>query len=165
MLTKTRANARPIALALTASLLAPTFLAGCGSGTQTASAPPPPREATPGEMQRMNPNPAAVQPARRGMTTKQKVVILAGAALLYYLYKRHQAKNPAPQGVQYYLSKSTGRVYYRDPQTHQAIWMTPPPNEARPMTVPEDVANDYRDYQGYNNQTAGRQLSDEFQLQ
>jgi len=161
MLTKTRTNSRPIALALTASLLAPTFLTGCDRGTQTASAPPPPREATPGEISRMNP---AAQPTRRGMTTKQKVVILAGAALLYYLYKRHQAKNPAPQGVQYYLSKSTGRVYYRDPKTHQPVWMTPPPNEVQPMGVPETMAADYRDFQGYDNQNTGRQLSDEFQL-
>ena len=112
-------------------------------------------------------NPAAA-PTRQGMSTKKKLVILGGAALLYYLYKRNKAKQQAPANVQYYISKSTGQVYYRDPKNHnQAVWMTPPPSQARPVQVPESVANDYRDYQGYDNQPNGRQLQDsnEFQLQ
>jgi len=81
------------------------------------------------------------------MTTRQKVVILAGAALLYYLYKHHKQQQNGQQ-VQYYLSKN-GRVYYRDPQTHQAHWVTP-------VQVPESEAQDYSQYQGYNNQPTGQ---------
>jgi hypothetical protein len=145
---------RPTALVLSASLLAPTFLAGCGS-----SAPPAPRDATPGEMSRINQSAQTSQ----GMSTRKKVAILAGAALLYYLYKRNKAQNQAPQNVQYYLSKSTGRVYYRDPKTKQAIWVTPPPESVRPMTIPESEAMEYRDFAGYNNQSNGRQLRDVFE--
>ena len=46
------------------------------------------------------------------MSTKKKLVLLAGAAALFYMYKKHQAK--AGQQIQYYRSKN-GRVYYREP--------------------------------------------------
>ena len=87
------------------------------------------------------------------MSTKEKVVILAGAAALYYLYKKHQ-KAQAGQ-VQYYLSKN-GRVYYRDPQTHQAHWVTPPPGG---IQVPAAEAQQYSQYKGYNNSPTGQDLS------
>ena len=163
MLTKPRAATKSFALLLSASILAPTLLAGCGNGAHT-DAPPPPRDARPNEMSRMNQGAA---PAKQGMSTKQKMVLIGGAALLYYLYKKNKAKQQAPANVQYYLSKSTGRVYYRDPKTKQAIWMTPAPQDARPVQIPESEAADYRDYQGYNNQSSGRSLQDsnEFQLQ
>ena len=74
------------------------------------------------------------------------MVILAGAALLYYLYKHHQAKQN--QQVQYYKSKN-GRVYYRDPQSHQVHWVTP-------VSVPESAAGEYSGYQGYNNSNTGQ---------
>jgi len=86
----------------------------------------------------------------RPMTAKQKVVLLAGAALLYYLYRKHQAQQTSAQGgrPQLYRSKNGG-VYYRDPRTHQAIWLTV---SRQPMSVPAgDVARyapDYRQYQG-----------------
>lgn len=153
--TLTRRAMRPTALLLSVALLAPTLLSGCGNG-----GPPPARDATSGEMSRMNPSGA---PTRAGMSTKKKLVLLAGAALLYYMYKKNQAAKSAPQGVQYYLSKN-GRVYYRDPKTKQAIWVTPPPNQVQPMQVPEADANEYRDFAGYNNQTSGRQLSDVFEV-
>lgn len=164
MLTTPRAGTKPFALLLSASILAPTLLAGCGSKAPEASAPPAPRMATPNEMSRMNQGAA---PARQGMSTKQKMVLIGGAALLYYLYKRNKAKQQAPANVQYYISKSTGQVYYRDPKTHQAIWMTPRPQDARPVQIPESEAADYSGYQGYNNQNTGRTLQDsgEFQLQ
>jgi hypothetical protein len=149
---------RPVALALTASLIAPSFLAGCDGGQQAAV--PPPRDATSGEMTRMNPS--ANQP-NQGMSTRKKLAILAGAAALYYIYKKKQRENAAPANVQYYLSKSTGRVYYRDPKTHQAIWVTPPPNQAPTIQIPESEAMDYRDMRGYNNQNTGRELSHYFE--
>ncbi|HEY5944926.1 MAG TPA: hypothetical protein VIV40_05515, partial [Kofleriaceae bacterium] len=91
-------------------------------------------------------------PQRTGMSSRtKKLVVLAGAAALYYLYKRHQNAK-ATEGVdgQYYLSKN-GRVYYRDAD-HRAHWVTPPPGG---IAVPEDEAAAYRGFQGYNNSTSG----------
>ncbi|HEX5660742.1 MAG TPA: hypothetical protein VFX59_26295 [Polyangiales bacterium] len=90
-----------------------------------------------------------------GMSTKKKVVLLAGAAALYYLYKKHQdAKSAEGPDGQYYLSKN-GRVYYRDAE-HRAHWVTPPPGG---IQVPEDQASEYREFQGYENRDTGRDLS------
>lgn len=100
------------------------------------------------------PYPSA-QPTRvnRGMSNGQKVALLAGAAALYYLYNQHKnSQGQGPQG-QYYLSKN-GRVYYRDAQ-HRAHWVTPPPEG---IQVPEAEAQQYRDFQGYNNSPTGRTL-------
>jgi len=94
-----------------------------------------------------------------GMSTKKKVVLLAGAALLYYLWKKHQAnqarKNAMANGgvaanarqPQLYRSKNGG-VYYRDAQG-KAIWLTVP---QQGMQVPADdvvrYAPDYARYRG-----------------
>jgi len=87
--------------------------------------------------------PIALLPAVQAMSTRQKVVLLAGAAALYWLYKRHQnSQGVGPQG-RYYRSKN-GRVYYRDARTHRAIWVDPPPT-SRPMAVPAD---EYQRYMG-----------------
>ena len=91
----------------------------------------------------------------QGMTARKKVVLLAGAAALYYLYRRHQAnsRNTAgtPQGQPiYYLSKN-GRVYYRD-ANHQAHWVTAP---TQPIAVPYDEARGYQGLQGYANSRSG----------
>jgi len=92
--------------------------------------------------------------AHTGITTGQKVVILAGAAAAYYMYKHHKAKaGDGPDG-QYYLSKN-GRVYYRDAQ-HRAHWVTPPPEGVR---VPENEAREYREFRGYDNRNTGRDLT------
>jgi hypothetical protein len=89
------------------------------------------------------------------MNTRTKVVVLAGAAALYYLYKRHEnAQVKTGAEGQYYLSKN-GRVYYRDEQ-HRAHWVTPP---AEGIQVPESEAQPYRQYQGYENSTTGQDLS------
>ena len=92
---------------------------------------------------------------RTGMSTGKKMVILGGAAALYYLYKRHQSASNAsgPEG-QYYLSKN-GRVYYRDAE-HRAHWVTPP---REGIEVPEAEARGYQGFQGYQNQTTGRDLT------
>lgn len=125
-------------LGIAASFALPT-LAGCGSS------PPPPAEAP--RNAPLPPPAGTVQ--RQGMSTKKKVVLLIGAAALYYMWKKHQ--NAQGQTVQYYKSESTGRIYYRDPKTHQAIWVTP-----EPIQVPADEAQDYSGYQGYNNQRTGQ---------
>lgn len=92
---------------------------------------------------------------RAGLSGKQKVVMLAGAAALYYLYKKHKSAESAagPEG-QYYLSKN-GRVYYRDAE-HRAHWVTPPPGG---IAVPESEAAQFRQFQGYDNRTTGRDLT------
>lgn len=140
---------RPTAL-LTTALLSFQLLAGCG-GRQSA-APPPVDDTNVG----MSNNASANQPqAKKGLTTTQKVAILAGAAALYYLYNKHKnAQGHGPEG-QYYLSKN-GRVYYRDAE-HRAHWVTPPQDG---IQVPEAQARQYRDFQGYNNRSTGRDLSE-----
>jgi len=75
-------------------------------------------------------------PVVQALSTRQKVVLLAGAAALYWLYRHHQnARAEGPNG-RYYRSRN-GRIYYRDPRTHQAIWVTPPPT-SQPLAVPAD---------------------------
>jgi hypothetical protein len=90
------------------------------------------------------------------MSTGKKVVLLAGAAALYYLYKHHQnaAADQAGPDSQYYLSKN-GRVYYRDAE-HRAHWVTAPPSG---ISVPAAQADEYRDFQGYDNRQTGRDLT------
>lgn len=92
---------------------------------------------------------------RRGLTNTQKVAILAGAAALYYLYNKYKNRQGHGSQGQYYLS-SNGRVYYRDAQ-RRVHWVTPPPGGIR---VPEAEARQYRDFQGYNGRTSGRDLRD-----
>ena len=166
---QTRRAPRLLAWALAASMGGPLFaaLAGCGSkdngAGQSASAPAvgssapmavpagqPGASAPPGQAAQ----PAA--PAKQGMSTRNKVILVAGAALLYYLYKKHQAAQQAQAGAavsgsqpQLYRS-SNGGVYYRDPQNPQKVtWLTVP---NQPVQVPESdlqqYAPDYRKYQG-----------------
>ncbi len=157
---QTRRSPRLLALALTALMCGPLLmgLTGCGnkgadSGTAGSGAvtPPGPSMAnTPG-----GPGGPA-QPAKQGMSTGKKAAIaLAGAALLYYLYKKHQASQQAQAGAQGGKSpqlyrSSNGGVYYRDPQNPQKVtWLTVP---NQPVSVPADevqrYAPDYSQYQG-----------------
>jgi hypothetical protein len=135
---------RPTALLLAASLMAPT-LAGCG-GHQNDNVPPPVDNSGPGRMTGGPTN----SPPKTGMSTGKKVVIaLAGAALLYWLWKHHQQQNG--QNVQYFKSKKNGRIYYRDPKTHQAHWVTPAPS----YEVTPEEQQQLQKFQGYNNQNTG----------
>ncbi|HXJ22867.1 MAG TPA: hypothetical protein VMT03_21795 [Polyangia bacterium] len=168
------ARSRSTALVVAAAFSVATFSA-CGRG---ASPPPPPVDDT----QRGAPQPGGPQPSsggayrdvqgrrydvprppqtfagepRTGMSSTQKMVILGGAAALYYMYRKHQhaAAEVGPDG-QYYLSKN-GRVYYRDAD-HRAHWVTPPPDG---IAVPADEAGQYAQFQGYQNRSTGRGLSD-----
>ena len=156
---QTRRQPRLLAWALALSLGGPLMagLAGCGSKNsgagQTASAPAPDMSNAP-TMTGQATQPAA--PAKQGMSTRNKVIILAGAALLYYLYKKHQAAQQAQAGTQasgaqpqLYRSQNGG-VYYRDPQNPQKVtWLTVP---NQPVQVPagdvQQYAPDYQKYQG-----------------
>jgi hypothetical protein len=138
-------------------LLGVPFFAGCGS--QQSSAPPPPVDDTrPGSQTYPAPANQTNQPQakKKGLSTGQKVgITLVGAAALYYLYNQHKNKQQeGPQG-KYYLSKN-GRIYYRDAQK-RAHWVTPPPGG---IQVPAEQAERYREFQGYDNRTTGRDLSD-----
>ena len=139
-----------VSLPLMGALLGPM---GCGFGS-TAAPPPPVDDSRPTGARAPAPMPAA--PAPTGMSGTTKLVVLAGAAALYYMYKHHQAASAAATGAegQYYLSKN-GRVYYRDAE-HRAHWVTPP---AEGMRVPEAEAGEYRQFQGYDGSTSGRDLA------
>lgn len=141
---------RPMAMFLSA-LLSLQLLTACGGGATRQSSLPPVDDSVRGTQTYPAPNNG--QQARKGFSTGQKVAVLAGAAALYYIYNQH--KNKQEQGSQgkYYLSKN-GRVYYRDEQG-RAHWVTPPKEGIR---VPEQQAQAYRDFQGYNGQENGRTL-------
>ena len=132
---------RPTALLLALSMAAP-MLIGCGG-----PAVPPPVVDAPGTtpMQNMK---------KPGMSTGKKVVIaLAGAALLYYLVKHH--KQQSGQDVQYFKSKSTGGIYYRDPKTHQVHWVTKGNTESQDVEVDDSETRDMAKLQGYNKSATG----------
>jgi len=132
---------RHTALGLAFSLLAAS-LTGCMETRTNAEGPT--------DRPRNQRSSAPYEQQRPGMSTKQKVALLAGAAALYYLYNRHKnAQGEGPQG-QYYLSKN-GRVYYRDRQG-RAHWVTPP---REGIQVPAEEAERYRRFQGYNGSNVG----------
>ena len=141
---------RPVAILLSA-VLSLSVITGCGSRANTGA----PIDNTRIENQNYANNSDRTGQPRQGISNKQKVVILAGAAALYYLYNQNKNKKAAGAEGQYYLSKN-GRVYYRDAQK-QVHWVTPPSEGIR---VPENEAQNYRDFQGYNNRSTGRDLRD-----
>ncbi len=126
------------------------------SAACSKSAPPPPVDDSRSGQGQLNNAPYAPAPeAHKGVTTGQKVVVLAGAAALYYMYKHHQnAATTTGADGQYYLSKN-GRVYYRDAD-HRAHWVTPPPEG---LKVSESEAAEYRPFQGYDGNATGRDLA------
>jgi hypothetical protein len=140
---------RLFAVLLSALLMVP-LLSSCGGGSKNASVPPPVDDT----VSRTVSDRTNQTEAKKGLSTGQKVAILAGAAGLYYLYNQH--KNAPQEGAQgkYYLSKN-GRVYYRDAE-HRAHWVTPP---AEGIRVPESEAQKYREFQGYNRSATGRDLA------
>lgn len=150
---KTKRYLRPTALIIACSLAPPIFLSGCG-GKSSDAAIPPSVDDTRGGAMAPSASPATAPPAQHtGLSTKQKVVLLVGAAALYYMYKKHKDAQNQNTNVQYFLSKN-GRVYYRD-QQHVAHWVTPP---TAGLQVPEEEAQDYKEFQGYNKQSTGRDL-------
>src|SRR5438270_1323324 len=124
-----RPASRATAVLLTVSMIVP--LLGCGRPQETINAAPP--NAPYGSV------PPPQQQQRTGMSTKQKLEVLAGAAALYYLYNKHKNSKGAGPNGQYYRSKN-GQIYYRDANGN-AIWVTPP---AGGIQVPADEADYYR---------------------
>lgn len=161
---QTRRAPRVLSLALTLVLCGPVLvtLAGCGNKGgdtgQAASTQAAPTDTAAPNASTLSGNTAA--PAKQGMSTgKKAVIVLAGAALLYYLYKKHQAAQQAQAGAQgsgatpQLYRSSNGGVYYRDPQNPQKVtWLTVP---NQPVSVPADQVQQYApDYQRYQGQAA-----------
>jgi hypothetical protein len=116
-----------------------TSLTACGGGPQQTS---------------NNPYGTTPQP-RGGGIFNNKAVLLSGAAALYYLYQKNHEMRKAGEAVpRYYLSRN-GRVYYRD-KSGLAHWVTPP---AGGVTVPPAIAERYKDFQGYDGQSTGRDMA------
>ena len=80
------------------------------------------------------------QQPTQGMSNRNKVLLLAGAAAVYYLWKKNQNKPESATGPtgRYYRSRN-GRVYYRDAQGN-AHWVSPP---QQPIQVPADEYQRY----------------------
>lgn len=150
---------RAMAAVACAALALP--LAGCGS-KETASGAnlPPVNDYAGGGPARtaMSGGPAPQTPPRQGMSTGKKVVLLAGAAALYYMWRKHNAAAKANNGMAegqpiYYLSKN-GQVYYRD-ANKQPHYVTPPPQGYQ---VPQSELSQYQgidQLQGYDGSNSG----------
>ncbi len=148
-----RLSALALAATLTLPMLAVT--AGCGqkssdqTATQTNGGPPV-------DNSPMTP-PAA--PAKPGLSGKQKVVLLAGAALLVYLYERDKKQNAAaaaqnggnapggqPQLYREERGPNKGAIYYhKNDANHTVVWLSAP---SQGVAVPADQVNQY--LPGYN---------------
>jgi hypothetical protein len=133
---------RPLAGVLASLMLLP--LAGCqpsvqgqspGGQTQLPTGPPGPTARVPTR------TPGPPGPTRKGMSTGQKVLLVAGAAALYYMYQKHKNRQGQGPDGRYFLSKN-GRVYYRDMKTGAFHWVDPP---QQPIRVP---AEEYERYTG-----------------
>jgi hypothetical protein len=150
--TKRRASMSAIALVMSVAFFT-VSLAGC-FGDDRREVPPPVDDTRGGTVAVDSGTTASVPQAKEGMSTKGKLVILAGAAALYYLYKKSQgSKVESGPESQYYLSKN-GRIYYRDAEG-RAHWVTPPQEG---ITVPASEADAYREFQGYDNRSTGMDL-------
>ncbi len=146
---KSQSGTKVVSWLLSSLLLIPSLTA-CGGRNQASV-----DDSRPVATSNTAPN-AAGQPKKQGLTNTQKVgVTLAGAAALYYIYNQHK-KSQAAKGAQsqYYLSKN-GRVYYRDAQK-QVHYVTPPQGG---IQVPAEEAQQYQQFQGYDNRSTGRDLT------
>ena len=94
------------------------------------------------------------KPTKRAAT----VTLTSDAAMAYQIAQ--WKKNPQHTQT-LYLSKSTNRVYYRDDETHQAIFIDSP---AKGIALSVVQAAPFRDYKGYNGQKSGRVLTDDFKV-
>ena len=142
-----------LSLALTFALPMIALTAGCGQKandqTTTNSAP------------MGNNSPMANNaPAKPGMNIKQKAVLLGGAALLFYLYKRYQKQNQTaqngamdannkPQLYREEKGQNAGAIYYRkNDANHTVVWLSAP---QQGVSVPQsDVQQYLPDYNPQN---------------
>ncbi|MBC8135276.1 MAG: hypothetical protein H8F28_05230 [Fibrella sp.] len=98
-------------------------------------------------------------PPKPGMSTGKKVLLVGGAALLYYLFRKHQANAAAKKAnagqvatngqatPQLYRSKNGG-IYYRDAQKNP-VWLTAPQQGLQVSAQDlQRYAPDYNRYRG-----------------
>ena len=78
---------RPLLALAAASVLITPILVGCGGPSNNASNMPPVDDTRGGY--------STQQTTKSGMSTGTKMAILAGAAALYYMYKKNQQKRAA----------------------------------------------------------------------
>jgi hypothetical protein len=141
-------------LALVSMMVASQGLMACGGGSgveNTSNLPPIDESARNGSART-----ASAPAAKRGMSAGQKVALLAGAAAVYYMYKKNQkerAKGNTSE-PQYYLSKN-GRVYYRE-AGGRVHWVTAPQGG---IEVPIEEAQAYSEFEGYDGRHSGRSLA------
>ncbi len=127
-------------------------LTGCGTSTPNTSNLPPLDDSA-----RYSSSSSTVsKPANKGMSGGQKLALLAGAAAVYYLYKKNQESHASgnSSAPQYYLSKN-GRVYYRE-RGGRVHWVTAPKDG---IMVPREEADQYQQYEGFEGRTTGRSLA------
>lgn len=156
-MTRTPRTSRFVALALVASFALPTLTVTAGCGNKNADNTSTVSNSAPGPM-------TSTPPAKAGLTGKQKVVLLAGAALLFYLYKRYQKQDAAavqngaggkPQLYREKKGPNKGAIYYRkNDANHTVVWLKAPPQGVQ---VPEDQVQQYLpDYQSNPNAYQGQ---------
>ncbi len=140
---------------LTTAFIACQYLTACGSSAPDTSKLPAVDDSRTSAVSAPEAT-SAPATAHKGMSNGQKMVILAGAAALYYMYKKNQEAHKAGTASepQYYLSKN-GRVYYRE-KGGRVHWVTPP---TEGVQVPQSEASEYQQFQGYDNSTTGKTLT------
>lgn len=146
-----------LSLALTFALPVVALTAGCGQKANDQNAT---NSAPMGNNSPMANN----APAKAGMTTKQKVVLLGGAALLFYLYKRYQKQDQAAQNgamgangkPQLYREEkgpNAGAIYYRkNDANHTVVWLSAP---QQPVQVNQSDVQQYLPGYNANNPNGG----------
>lgn len=152
---------------VTASFLVP--LAGCGAPAQQTSTSTQTQMRPQTQTRQQNP----------GMSTRQKATLLAGAAAMYFLWRKYQRDNQAklqqvqaasPNGkIQFYRSRKGGYIYYRDPRNPQVAIKIPGTERGvegvQQQQVYGNEAQEYQKFQGYNNQQTGETLDRYFPVQ
>ena len=95
-----------------------------------------------------------VAPTQLSGPSKDTVVLTRDAAQMF-LAAKHRAK---PGAGQVYLSRNGG-IYSRDPLTHKAFFLDPPPNGIRLKT---QEAAPFQGFIGYNNRSSGKTIQSAF---
>lgn len=149
-----------LSLALTFALPMIALTAGCGqkANNQTANNP-----YASGPTANNSPM-ANNAPAKTGMNIKQKAILLGGAALLFYLYKRYQKQNQTAQNgamgangkPQLYREErgpNAGAIYYRkNDAQHTVVWLSAPQQSVQ---VPQADVQQYLPDYNPNNPNGG----------
>lgn len=146
-----------LSLALTFALPVVMLTAGCGPKANDQAT----TNSAPGPMAN-NSRMANNAPVKTGMNIKQKAVLLGGAALLFYLYKRYQkqdqaaAQNGAASKPLLYREEkgpNTGAIYYRkNDAQHTVVWLSAP---QQPVQVNQSDVQQYLPGYNENNPNGG----------